>query len=179
MRTGKSERRENVRTPMFVSTSPGPRLLVSPSPRFLDPSIPRSMPTPLTDKTKGQIEASITEALTKFEREYLGRGPREAQSFLLGDLVVVRLKGILSPAERQLSNEPDGVEMIKQMRAPRRELQRRHRSAHRGGDGRRRRVDAHRHQRPDRRAGLPLHDPGSAFQVPRFGFRGLDSRRLS
>jgi len=79
------------------------------------------MPTPLTDKTKGQIEASITEALTKFEREYLGRGPREAQSFLLGDLVVVRLKGILSPAERQLSNEPDGVEMIKQMRAPRRE----------------------------------------------------------
>lgn len=75
------------------------------------------MPTPLADKTKGQLEAAITEALTRFEREYLGRGPREAQSFVNGDLVVVRLKGILSPAERQLSSEPDGVEMIKQMRA--------------------------------------------------------------
>ncbi|MFN2320157.1 MAG: DUF2294 domain-containing protein, partial [Dermatophilaceae bacterium] len=68
-------------------------------------------------RTKGQIEASITAAVTQFEREYLGRGPREARTFIIEDLVLVRLKGILSPAELQLSNEPGGVATIKNMRS--------------------------------------------------------------
>jgi uncharacterized protein YbcI len=69
-----------------------------------------------TDKTKGQIEAAITEAITQFEQNYLGRGPKEAKSFIVENLVVVKLQGILSPAERQLSHEDDGVELIKKMR---------------------------------------------------------------
>ena len=69
------------------------------------------------NRTKGQIEAAITEAITKFEREYLGRGPREAKAYILDDMVLVRLTGILSPAEQQLSEESSGVEMIKQMRS--------------------------------------------------------------
>lgn len=69
------------------------------------------------DRTRGQVEAAITEAITQFEREYLGRGPRQAKSYILDDMVLVRLTGILSPAERQLSSEPSGVEMIKQMRS--------------------------------------------------------------
>lgn len=67
-------------------------------------------------KTKGQIEAAVTEAITQFERDYLGRGPKEANSFIVENLVVVKLQGILSPAERQLSHENGGVELIKQMR---------------------------------------------------------------
>ena len=70
------------------------------------------MPT----RTKGQIEAAVTEAITKFERDYLGRGPKEARTFIIDNLVVVQLQGILSPAERQLSHENGGVELIKQMR---------------------------------------------------------------
>lgn len=69
-----------------------------------------------SDKTKGQIEAAVTEAITQFERDYLGRGPKEAKSFIIENLVVVKLQGILSPAERQLSHENGGVELIKQMR---------------------------------------------------------------
>lgn len=69
-----------------------------------------------SDKTKGQIEAAVTEAITQFERDYLGRGPKEAKSFIIENLVVVKLHGILSPAERQLSHESGGVELIKQMR---------------------------------------------------------------
>jgi len=69
------------------------------------------------DRTKGQVEAAITEAITRFEREYLGRGPREAKAYILDDMVLVRLTGILSPAERQLSDESGGIEMIKQMRS--------------------------------------------------------------
>ena len=72
---------------------------------------------PPQQKTKGQVEAAITEAITKFERDYLGRGPKEARTFIIEDLVVVRLQGILSPAEKQLSHENGGVELIKQMRS--------------------------------------------------------------
>ncbi|RMH57357.1 MAG: DUF2294 domain-containing protein [Bacteroidetes bacterium] len=68
-------------------------------------------------KTKGQVEAAITTAITRFEREHLGRGPREARTFIVQDMVLVRLTGILSPAEQQLASEPGGVELIKQMRS--------------------------------------------------------------
>lgn len=67
-------------------------------------------------RTKGQVESAVTEAITQFERDYLGRGPKEAKSFIVENLVVVRLQGILSPAEQQLSHESGGVELIKQMR---------------------------------------------------------------
>jgi uncharacterized protein YbcI len=66
--------------------------------------------------TKGQVEAAITAAVTQFEREMLGRGPKEARTFLVHDLVVVRLKGILSPGEQQLARAPGSIELIKQMR---------------------------------------------------------------
>lgn len=71
----------------------------------------------MASRTKGQVESAITEAITKFERDYLGRGPKEARTFIVDNLVVVQLQGILSPAERQLSHESGGVELIKQMRS--------------------------------------------------------------
>lgn len=67
--------------------------------------------------TKGQVEAEITQKLTQFEREHLGRGPRQARTFLIEDMVVVRLAGILSQAEKQLSQEVGGTDLIKQMRS--------------------------------------------------------------
>ena len=70
----------------------------------------------MTGKTKGQVEAEISQVLVKFELEYMGRGPRDVRTHLLGDMVVVRLKGILTPAERQLV-KAEGVELIKQVRA--------------------------------------------------------------
>ncbi len=70
----------------------------------------------MVKRTKGQVESELTAAIARFERDYLGRGPKEARTFIVEDLVVVRLQGILSPAERQLSHESGGVELIKQMR---------------------------------------------------------------
>jgi len=70
----------------------------------------------MVNRTKGQVESELTAAISRFERDYLGRGPKEARTFIVDDLVVVRLQGILSPAERQLSHENGGVELIKQMR---------------------------------------------------------------
>jgi len=68
---------------------------------------------------KGVLEAEISEAVTRFEKEYMGRGPLETKTFIVEDLVIVRLKGVLTKAEKQLadSSDPlDGRELIKRMR---------------------------------------------------------------
>ncbi len=72
-----------------------------------------------TPRTRGRIEAEIAEAIVKFEREYMGRGPEEARAYLVDDLIVVRLRGVLTPAERQLAKSEDaahGRSLIKQVR---------------------------------------------------------------
>ena len=53
-------------------------------------------------KTQGEIEAAICEGISRFELEYMGRGPKDIHAHLIGDLLVVRLKGVLTAAEQQL-----------------------------------------------------------------------------
>lgn len=70
-------------------------------------------------KTHGEIEAAICAGITRFEQEYMGRGPKEIRAYLIGDFVVVRLQGVLTAAEQQLVKTlpPDkGRELIKQVR---------------------------------------------------------------
>ena len=64
-------------------------------------------------RTKGEAEASIRNAVIKFEQEFMGRGPMDVKAFILRDLVLVRLKGVLTQAERQLAKSEDGIEMVK------------------------------------------------------------------
>jgi uncharacterized protein YbcI len=66
--------------------------------------------------TKGEIESAIRTAIIKFEQEFMGRGPEDVRAFVVRDLVVVRLKGVLTPAERQLAKTAEGVEMVKRIR---------------------------------------------------------------
>lgn len=70
-------------------------------------------------KTKGQIEAEISDAITRFEKEYMGRGPFETQTYLVDDMVIVRLREVLTQAERQLAkgeNPEKGRRLIKEVR---------------------------------------------------------------
>jgi uncharacterized protein YbcI len=53
-------------------------------------------------KTQGEIEAAICQGVSRFEQEYMGRGPKGIDTHLIGDLLVVRLKGILTAAEQHL-----------------------------------------------------------------------------
>lgn len=55
-------------------------------------------------KTKGQIESEICEAVIKFEKEYMGRGPLETKAYIIDDMVLVRLKNVLTPAEMKLAS---------------------------------------------------------------------------
>jgi uncharacterized protein YbcI len=68
-------------------------------------------------KTKGEIESEITRAIVQFEIDYMGRGPKESRTHIIEDMVVVRLKGVLTPAEEQLTKTMDGKELVKKMRA--------------------------------------------------------------
>ncbi|MEK6713470.1 MAG: DUF2294 domain-containing protein [Nitrospirota bacterium] len=68
-------------------------------------------------KTKGQIEAEVSNAMTKFELEYMGRGPKETKTYIIDDMVIVRLKGVLTDAERHLTKTQEGRDLIKKVRA--------------------------------------------------------------
>ena len=70
-------------------------------------------------KSKGQLEADISEALIKFEKEYMGRGPEQTRTHIIGDMVVVRLQRVLTPAEEQLArgaDQAEGRRLIKRVR---------------------------------------------------------------
>jgi uncharacterized protein YbcI len=72
-----------------------------------------------TDKTRGQIEAEISEAVTRFEKEYMGRGPLETRTYIIDDMVIVRLKGVLTRAEYRLVKSERSTkarDLIKQVR---------------------------------------------------------------
>ena len=69
-------------------------------------------------KTQGEIEAAICDGISRFEQETRGRGPNDINAYLLGDFVVVRLQGLLTPAEQQLAKIPSekGRDLLKQVR---------------------------------------------------------------
>jgi uncharacterized protein YbcI len=68
------------------------------------------------ERTRAEMEVAIRNALIKFEQDFMGRGPTDVRAFIVRDLVVIRLKGVLTPAERQLAKTPDGVDMVKRIR---------------------------------------------------------------
>lgn len=69
-------------------------------------------------KSRNDIEAEISRAVIHFEKEFMGRGPVETRTYVLGDLIVVRLKGVLTPAEQRLarSKTPRSGYLLKQVR---------------------------------------------------------------
>ena len=70
-------------------------------------------------KTQGEIEAAICKGITRFEQDYMGRGPKNLQTYLIDDLLVVRLHGVLTVAEQQLVKtlSPEkGRDLLKQVR---------------------------------------------------------------
>ena len=67
-------------------------------------------------KSKGMIEAEISEALIKFEKEYMGRGPIETRTYIIEDMVIVRMKGVMTRAESRLTSSGEGLDLIKKVR---------------------------------------------------------------
>ena len=70
-------------------------------------------------RDRRQIEREISQAIIGFEKEYMGRGPLDTRTFIIEDMVLVRLKGVLTPAEHKLADadsEEPGRYLLKQVR---------------------------------------------------------------
>jgi uncharacterized protein YbcI len=70
-------------------------------------------------RTQGEIEAAISEGIGRFEQEFMGRGPKNIQTHLIDDLLVVRLQGVLTAAEQHLVKSlpaEKGRDLLKQVR---------------------------------------------------------------
>ena len=70
-------------------------------------------------KTQGEIEAAVCDGMSRFEYEFMGRGPKDIRAHLIGDLLVVRLQGVLTAAEQHLVTTlpPEkGRDLLKQVR---------------------------------------------------------------
>ena len=71
-------------------------------------------------RTLGELEAAICEGVGRFEQDYMGRGPKDIHTHLLGDLLVVRLQGVLTAAEQHLVKTlpaEKGRDLLKEVRA--------------------------------------------------------------
>lgn len=71
-------------------------------------------------KTQGEIEAAVCEGMARFQQEYMGRGPKDIRTHLIGDLLLVRLQGVLTAAEQHLVRTlpaEKGRDLLKQVRS--------------------------------------------------------------
>jgi len=70
-------------------------------------------------RTQGEIEAAVCQGITRFQQDYMGRGPKDIHAYLINDFLVVRLKGVLTAAEQQLVRSfpaEKGRDLLKQVR---------------------------------------------------------------
>ena len=70
-------------------------------------------------KTQGEIEAAVCEGMSRFEQDYMGRGPKNVHAHLISNLLVVRLQGVLTAAEQQLVKSllaEKGRDLLKEVR---------------------------------------------------------------
>ena len=85
----------------------------------LEASLPSVDALQMGMKTQGEIEAAICDGISRFEQEYMGRGPKDIHAHLIGDLLIVRLQGVLTAAEQHLVKTllPEkGRDLLKQVR---------------------------------------------------------------
>ena len=67
-------------------------------------------------KTRGEAEAELTQAVIKFEKDYLGRGPLDARTFFVNDMILIRLRGFLTAGDLKLAETREGQTLLKETR---------------------------------------------------------------
>jgi len=73
-------------------------------------------------KSQGEIEAAVCDAVSRFQQEYMGRGPRHVHTHLIENKLFVHLEGVLTAAEQRLMDSHGngngrGAELLKQLRS--------------------------------------------------------------
>ncbi|MEN4012734.1 MAG: DUF2294 domain-containing protein [Bellilinea sp.] len=70
----------------------------------------------MINQSRGAVEAALANAIIQFEKDHMGRGPVETRVYIIDDMILVRLRGILTQAETKLAQNAEGSELIKQVR---------------------------------------------------------------
>jgi uncharacterized protein YbcI len=71
-------------------------------------------------RTRGEIEATISKEISRFEQDYIGRDPKDIHVHPLDDLLVIRLRGVLAAAEQHLVKSlpaENGRDLLKRVRS--------------------------------------------------------------
>lgn len=65
---------------------------------------------------KGKLESEIVNQIVKFHRDLIGKGPSDARAYIIEDMVILRLRGVLTTEEKHLVRTDRGRQVVKQMR---------------------------------------------------------------
>ena len=58
-------------------------------------------------RSQGEIEAAVCDVISRFQQEYMGRGPRDIHTHLIDNKLFVHLQGVLTAAEQRLIESHD------------------------------------------------------------------------
>ncbi len=72
-------------------------------------------------KSSGQLETEISGAFNKLQKDLTGRGPEDTRTYIINDMIIVRLKGVLTTEEKHLAETENGKKLVKQLRLELRE----------------------------------------------------------
>ena len=73
-------------------------------------------------RSQGEIEAAVCDAVSRFQQEFMGRGPKHVHAHLVENRLFVHLEGVLTAAEQRLlegsgAGNGKGAELLKQLRS--------------------------------------------------------------
>ncbi len=72
-------------------------------------------------KLQGQLESDISNAFNKLQKDLTGRGPEDTKTYIVNDMIIVRLKGVLTTEEKHLAETESGKRLVKKLRQELRE----------------------------------------------------------
>jgi len=67
-------------------------------------------------KSKQEIESAVSKAMGKFLKEQMGEQAETVSTQVVESTIMVRFKGILPPAERQMLKDQYGMKLIKELK---------------------------------------------------------------
>jgi uncharacterized protein YbcI len=67
-------------------------------------------------RRQSKAEAAVSDEVMAFQYGFVGRGPERIRTRMVEDLVIVRSFGVLTPAEKQLTDTQEGRGPIKAVR---------------------------------------------------------------
>lgn len=71
---------------------------------------------PDLDQLRRRVEETIGNALTRLMKQQVGRGPENLKVYLIDDMILLRLKNVLTAAEAQVAATPEGRRLVEQFR---------------------------------------------------------------